>query len=135
AFRHAAIHVASDGSCEVEDLGGKRGVKLDGERLPDPGRAPFRPGSELSLGGARVRLLEREERRERAAARVAAAAPARPRPSRRDAPDPAAVLSALPEPLLDLAGLAARAVPLERLLEQADGEERLHLEQDARDFA
>ncbi len=136
AFRHAAVHVASDGSCEVEDLGGKRGVKLDDERLPDEGRAPLRAGSALSLGGARVRLLEREERRERPAAPAAApSAPTRPRPTRRDAPDPAAVLSALPEPLLDLAGLAARAVPLERLLAEAEGEQRLHLEQDARDFA
>lgn len=55
--RHARLLVGDDGSAEVEDLGSKNGLRLNGRRLPR-GRAPLRDGDELTLGATVLRYVD-----------------------------------------------------------------------------
>jgi hypothetical protein len=54
---HARIQLAEDGAAQVEDLGSKNGLRLNGQRLP-AGPAPLQPGDELTVGATRVRFID-----------------------------------------------------------------------------
>jgi hypothetical protein len=54
---HARIQLAEDGAAQVEDLGSKNGLRLNGQRLP-AGPAPLQPGDELLVGATRVRFVD-----------------------------------------------------------------------------
>ena len=70
--RHARLAIGDE--IAVEDLGGRNGLRVDGERLPARGRAIVRPGQVIELGAA-VLLV-----------RPVGGAPNTPAPSSRERP-------------------------------------------------
>lgn len=54
---HARLRLGEDGAAEVEDLGSKNGLRLNGRRLAG-GRAALRHGDELLLGATVLRFVD-----------------------------------------------------------------------------
>jgi hypothetical protein len=53
---HARLRLRDDGAAEVEDLGSKNGLRMNGRSVGGP--APFGPGDELLVGATSLRLID-----------------------------------------------------------------------------
>jgi len=82
---HARLRLRDDGAAEVEDLGSKNGLRVNGRSVGGP--APFWPGDELLVGATSLRLIDPSAERPVLPARlprVVASAEERGDPPRQD---------------------------------------------------